>query len=563
MEAEIKSWVSKLPTPFQFDLNIATNHEHATDPVLASQACELAILTHRLIVRIYLPFLRRATYLEHPPYQASYATVNAAHVIIHGSRALLGLWKAFEHHQSPKASSASVHPVLFGIYPLKRILFDAAIICGHAAIKEPMTVWARTAIEDVNVGYDCLMGDGIWKQPMGPGITPQEDLQPKAALEVLRALKKQIDSLSLGLVSSASGPLKRKHPEESEDYISPPSDSGFVAYPMSPSQMMPRSSQSARAPSIIFSEGNRFDSRSIASDGKEKKTGKKATSYPSVGIRVRPPKEASSTQPRRSGDGNIVTASSIGLAGAAVPKSSRPSSPPSGLKFQPIPPFSHPPPMTSPVEGIPTQYHSRTPSVSTDMHHLRTDVPSSNHNSFSYPLSNDVPSSQFTGHREQDPNYSPLYDYPGNFSSSSYEPSQAMATVEPYPPHGTTFPGTATRSSIYTEPSPHSQAFTAPPEASSSSRAFYPNSSLEGHYESNTHDPVYSASALGELSMSPVQGSAESHGHSIPSTPIYDGSLPTPHSGLQMAYPTTNQHSHANWSPEPHKDQYWNSVPRY
>ncbi|KIK93010.1 hypothetical protein PAXRUDRAFT_543239 [Paxillus rubicundulus Ve08.2h10] len=133
---EIKQWLADLPSAFRLDIpsdlpNVQGSHSHSSDaanssspsahprdltavsPILLAQRCELAITAHRLIMKVYVPFLRPS--YGHGDstsyYQATVGAFTAAHSIIHSLRVLCWMWK-----QRPDLKGRRPMPALFNFY---------------------------------------------------------------------------------------------------------------------------------------------------------------------------------------------------------------------------------------------------------------------------------------------------------------------------------------------------------------------------------------------------------------------------------------------------------------
>lgn len=150
MEGDVLQWLAELPTSFRLRLDPAASNtkpliQPEVPPILVAQRCELAIVAHRLILKLYHSFIRHPQQARSttPPHQALLGTANAAHMII-GAAQLL--------------HSTAVHarPASFLFYSFARGVFDASVICAHAVIMTPHAIWARTAQEDVEAGLVLL-----------------------------------------------------------------------------------------------------------------------------------------------------------------------------------------------------------------------------------------------------------------------------------------------------------------------------------------------------------------------------------------------------------------------
>jgi hypothetical protein len=117
---------------------------------LITQQCQLVITGQRLILKIYLPFLRpsHTSATCNTNYQATVGTINVTHAIMYASR----------RKQSPGSQSKQPGPAIFDYYSFGRALFDAAVVCAHSVIIQHSAIWARVALDDCDV-VDALKGD--------------------------------------------------------------------------------------------------------------------------------------------------------------------------------------------------------------------------------------------------------------------------------------------------------------------------------------------------------------------------------------------------------------------
>ncbi|ESK94773.1 fungal specific transcription [Moniliophthora roreri MCA 2997] len=199
MEQEVKAWLDNLPEYYKVDMkasipslstlnsyppappiaviedngpsksspNATVDSELRTggeDSVLVTQRCELAIIAHRLILRIYLPFLRRNA-TDAVPHQATLGSINAAHGVICACRLLWSIWEAERSRAGKPRTSlppSSLLPASCDFYPFARTVFDAAVVCSHAVIKQALSIISKPALEDVDVGLGILKSVAGW-----------------------------------------------------------------------------------------------------------------------------------------------------------------------------------------------------------------------------------------------------------------------------------------------------------------------------------------------------------------------------------------------------------------
>jgi hypothetical protein len=374
LEADIKSWLENLPPPWRLGMDVGSFEEGQDEvdlQVLVAQRCELAITAQRLVLRLYIPFLLQSsstsstptspTSMGVIPHQASHGTVHAAHMMVHACRVL---------HSWRRRATVAVAPAVFDYHTFGRTVFDAAVVCAHAAIKQPTAVWAGVALEDVGCALeilnDVVAGRGVGRS--GGGDLPVEE-----AVKVVEALKKKAEAAREAGVGGSVVWMgtKRKHGEVEGDlgaaadimgglqfsFVSPPKQATpKVVSPVMQQQHRDRLA-SPRPP--VLPVHAKYETPKAVGDGvsnekdrdlekereqKEKEKEKrskhaKKAHYPPVGIRVRPGKEGSPIIRQRTGSGSTTATSSSGDAQMPVPQSLQ--SPFPGLRRKSIP--SHPP----------------------------------------------------------------------------------------------------------------------------------------------------------------------------------------------------------------------------
>ncbi|KAH7883073.1 hypothetical protein F5I97DRAFT_1901712 [Phlebopus sp. FC_14] len=222
---EIKQWLADLPTTFRLDVNSELPNPQslppdttrcsssslpggaaAVSPVLLAQRCELAVIAQRLIMKVYIPFLRPSCGHQGTTthYQATVGTFTAAHIIIRSLRVLYLMWK-----QRPDLKGRRPTPALFSFYSFGRSLFDAAVVCAHNVIKDPNSVWVRIAMEDVSDALE-LMRDPMLNTGRGRMRGGVEGSVHEAIRIVELLQKKALDARTLDVSSAGT---KRKHDE--------------------------------------------------------------------------------------------------------------------------------------------------------------------------------------------------------------------------------------------------------------------------------------------------------------------------------------------------------------
>lgn len=419
MEAEVRSWLNDLPSYYQLD------HDGSEDvePTLIAQRCEVAMTAHRLVLRVYLPFLRK--HAAGVPHQASLGSINAAHGIMKAAKTLSELWKSQEGLSVPSSHS----PALFDFYPFPRSVFDAAVVCAHAVIKQPSTMWAAAAMEDVETALEVMKS--VPASKFGSAVGATHVISSADCIRIVEALKHKAESgdgsRRGGRSSSPNVPSKRKYHEVDELEHSPPPTPAYV-YPVIPSATIspppeptstPVVSQPPPPPPIVqppkrslpfpvvTSDTAKHESHASGSPKGNDKDKKQKKPYPVVGVRKRPTKDSSplvpspvAMPPSTNSNASSPAPSRRDSVGAAAtsPVTEKTTSAPVKTIFpsshQPSPAPAHPPPFQSPTIASAAQeqfnYRSRSSSLSQDprLHAQRQRRDSTLSTSTDYPMAN-------------------------------------------------------------------------------------------------------------------------------------------------------------------------------
>lgn len=153
-ESEVAAWIAELPPMFRLDMLQEDVNQlvQGANPVLVAQQCEIMTITARLVIKIFVPFLKRSRSVgqgfsaSKTPHHAVHACVNAAHTILHASKVAHTL---FKQRAFPIRSES-----LF--YSFGRQLFDAAVISAHSVITAPQSLFAKVAMEDLKVALEIM-----------------------------------------------------------------------------------------------------------------------------------------------------------------------------------------------------------------------------------------------------------------------------------------------------------------------------------------------------------------------------------------------------------------------
>lgn len=201
-ETLISQFLTELPPEYRGTHTTDTTEESHKSLTLA-HASEVAIIANRLIITLYLPFLKSNP--SNPPHQASLATVNAAHKIIQTTKA----WRAGDDQ---RAGSLGVY------YEYGRMLFDAAVVCASMGIDAHDSAFAQCIKDDVGVALE-LMKQMEGRQSecctsaLDAGTNSRLERNVSEAVTVLKLLKDKADATRVGM-----GGLKRKRQEIEKDH---------------------------------------------------------------------------------------------------------------------------------------------------------------------------------------------------------------------------------------------------------------------------------------------------------------------------------------------------------
>ena len=221
-EGEVSQFLYDLPDSFKLNIDTdlaaisasQTSNESSTRPsssaCLVAQQCELTITSKRLVLKLYLPFLRPNDVNSHSSAsrkQAQYGSIDAAHAIIKASRILHELYKQ-PRGMPPKRPC----PAIFDYYSFGQALFDAAVVCAHAVIQDPKAMWVELALQDL-AGALEVMKDPMVSTGRGPlkGGVDSGLSEPVRIVELLRAKAENARG------SSPYDTNKRKHDDISGD----------------------------------------------------------------------------------------------------------------------------------------------------------------------------------------------------------------------------------------------------------------------------------------------------------------------------------------------------------
>lgn len=227
-EIEIKQFLDDLPQAYQLDLDAdpfdptySSSSSSLSAPPAGSippaylivQRCELVIIAHQLILKLFLPFLRRPGIKSSD--NSMIASIDSAHSIIKAASIIKGVWQK----QSAGGDSTGINPrsdtvsSSHGIfYPFSRQLFDAAVVAAHIVIRAPQSIVSSVAMDDLRLALGILRDPSLIT---GRGRSSQRggvEGAPSEAVTIVEMLLKKAEMARRNYVPVAAG-TKRKHDE--------------------------------------------------------------------------------------------------------------------------------------------------------------------------------------------------------------------------------------------------------------------------------------------------------------------------------------------------------------
>ena len=110
-ENDITAWLAELPAAYRLNMDLDVMdplvQSPSTPPSVMAQRCELSIAANRVVLKLYLPYLKESispspsssssasgsSGSAKPSHHAVLGAINAAHAIIYASRIFYSLWK--------------------------------------------------------------------------------------------------------------------------------------------------------------------------------------------------------------------------------------------------------------------------------------------------------------------------------------------------------------------------------------------------------------------------------------------------------------------------------------
>jgi hypothetical protein len=164
LENQVREWQDALPAILKIsgddeaDLTTASEIPNFESALRRLRAYELAIMSHVLVVNVYMPFLRT----DGDGIKSQFKNLPAAAACIRAAQAILHLADGLQSvlsHPSISLFSSKVIPMMFEFVPLEKLVFDAVVVCAHAALagKSPSTAFITGPMaDDASLGLKVL-----------------------------------------------------------------------------------------------------------------------------------------------------------------------------------------------------------------------------------------------------------------------------------------------------------------------------------------------------------------------------------------------------------------------
>ncbi|GJE86336.1 hypothetical protein PsYK624_024160 [Phanerochaete sordida] len=194
LEKEVMGYLQELPPTYRLDMELDCSQPLEGDSVLIAQRAALVVIANRVIIKLYLPFMKDTG--ENSPgkvsHQAVLGTISAAHSIIYALRVLYTVWRA-------------TRPGIFEYYDYTRSLFDAAVICAHAVIQQPASILACEGMKGIAHALEIMREMHAVRRTVAPD-TPSE------AVKIVEMMMEKAERARAA--GTALAGTKRKRAEE-------------------------------------------------------------------------------------------------------------------------------------------------------------------------------------------------------------------------------------------------------------------------------------------------------------------------------------------------------------
>lgn len=175
----------------------ATTVQRQASPFLVAQRAELAMVAYRLLICLYVPFLRASAATTTSAGALSPAILNAvtaAHAVLYAGRVMHSVFAYSGGGRSAATARAGrPHPPV-SLYAFAKAVFDAGVVSAHSILHNPRNATTRTATENLAASLSLL------RDPIVGGTAE--------AIKVLELLRAKVDVVKAG--SNANSKRKRE-----------------------------------------------------------------------------------------------------------------------------------------------------------------------------------------------------------------------------------------------------------------------------------------------------------------------------------------------------------------
>lgn len=335
-EADIVNWLTDLPLAFrlssQDDLMApATLAFPSTSPLLIAQRCALALNAQRMMLKLYLPFLKDC---RSQACTVLMKTATAASEIINAVRVM----------------HASSNAILLKFYEVGRGLFDAAVVSAQVVIQQPTSLVASETLRVAGRALEIMRSlDGA------------KECYRSEAIRVVENMIHKAEGAKTGLPANAGAGAKRKRGDVEGETLGGP---GFQLPYVGPAitSIKPGPPVSILRPSTVPSRDpparDLPKARADAEKRKDKEKEKERKSYPNIGVRARVKPRISAT-PSSTAPGSHGRMQAPPTPTTEAPPSTHvpPNLAPAPMQDQQprLPKFSPYPPVPPPAREVSTQ----------------------------------------------------------------------------------------------------------------------------------------------------------------------------------------------------------------
>lgn len=252
----------------ELDISQPLPEDISSNATLIAQRCGLVIIANRLVLKLYLPFLRDTGgggNTAKSAHQAVLGTINAAHAIVYACGLLHTIW-------------ADNRPTAFDYYDYGRSLFDAAVACAQAIAQQPGNLLVTEGTKTISSALDILRNIHASKSTADASSIASE------AIKIVEMMQGKADRARASSLSEAAATGSKRKRLDVESAHSSGLLVGFQLPFVGPSVSSVKSAK-VRPPMSMAKIARRDSGDSRPSKASKEKS--KAAKLPTFGIRIR------------------------------------------------------------------------------------------------------------------------------------------------------------------------------------------------------------------------------------------------------------------------------------